>query len=70
MDWTYNGALSPAASCLNAAGDVHIEYLEADMICAFRFDRTSEGPKRIAYSFVYNLLVRALLMREPSKKEV
>ncbi len=25
------------------------------MICAFRFDRTSEGPKRIVYSFVYNL---------------
>ena len=37
-----------------------IEYLEADMICAFRFDRTSEGPKRIAYSFVYNLLIRSL----------
>jgi glycosyltransferase involved in cell wall biosynthesis len=37
-----------------------MEYLEADMICAFRFDRTSEGPKRIAYSFVYNMLIRAL----------
>lgn len=37
-----------------------MEYLEADMICAFRFDRTSEGPKRIVYSFVYNLLIRAL----------
>src|SRR4051812_30740958 len=37
-----------------------MEYLEADMICAFRFDRTSEGMKRIAYSFVYNLLVRTL----------
>jgi glycosyltransferase involved in cell wall biosynthesis len=35
-------------------------YLEADMICAFRFDRTSEGPKRIAYSFLYNLLIRNL----------
>src|SRR5205823_1001564 len=35
-------------------------YLEADMICAFRFDRTSEGPKRILYSFVYNLLIRNL----------
>jgi glycosyltransferase involved in cell wall biosynthesis len=35
-------------------------YLEADMLCAFRFDRTSEGPKRIAYSFVYNLLIRGL----------
>jgi glycosyltransferase involved in cell wall biosynthesis len=37
-----------------------MEYLEADMICAFRFDRTSEGPKRILYSFVYNLLIRSL----------
>src|SRR5262245_11289661 len=37
-----------------------MSYLEADMICAFRFDRTSEGPKRIAYSFLYNLLIRNL----------
>lgn len=37
-----------------------MEYLEADMICAFRFDRTSEGPKRIVYSFVYNMLIRSL----------
>jgi glycosyltransferase involved in cell wall biosynthesis len=37
-----------------------MEYLEADMICAFRFDRTSEGAKRIVYSFVYNLLIRSL----------
>lgn len=37
-----------------------LEYLEADMISAFRFDRTSEGPKRIVYSFVYNFLIRAL----------
>jgi glycosyltransferase involved in cell wall biosynthesis len=37
-----------------------IDYLEADMICAFRHDRTSEGAKRILYSFVYNSLIRAL----------
>jgi glycosyltransferase involved in cell wall biosynthesis len=37
-----------------------MSYLEADMICAFRFDRTSEGPKRIVYSFVYNVLIRNL----------
>jgi hypothetical protein len=30
------------------------------MICAFRFDRTSEGVKRIVYSFVYNTLIRNL----------
>ncbi len=35
-------------------------YLEADVICAFRFDRTSEGLKRIAYSYVYNTLIRSL----------
>ncbi|MFZ5440956.1 MAG: glycosyltransferase family 2 protein [Myxococcota bacterium] len=35
-----------------------LEYLEADMICAFRFDRTSEGLKRIVYSYVYNALIR------------
>ncbi|MCI0673600.1 MAG: glycosyltransferase family 2 protein, partial [Myxococcaceae bacterium] len=39
---------------------IHLmEYLEADMLCAFRFDRTSEGVKRIVYSFFYNLLIRA-----------
>jgi glycosyltransferase involved in cell wall biosynthesis len=37
-----------------------MEYLEADMICAFRHDRTSEGAKRIVYSYVYNLLIRQL----------
>jgi glycosyltransferase involved in cell wall biosynthesis len=37
-----------------------LEYLEADMICAFRFDRTSEGPRRIIYSYVYNFLIRSL----------
>lgn len=37
-----------------------LEYLEADMISAFRFDRTSEGPRRIVYSFVYNALIRGL----------
>lgn len=37
-----------------------LEYLEADMLCAFRFDRTSEGPRRIVYSYFYNLLIRTL----------
>jgi glycosyltransferase involved in cell wall biosynthesis len=37
-----------------------MQYLEADLISAFRFDRTSEGLRRIAYSFGYNLLIRAL----------
>lgn len=37
-----------------------MDYLEADLICAFRHDRTSEGPKRILYSFVYNALITTL----------
>ncbi len=37
-----------------------LEYLEADMISAFRHDRTSEGPKRIVYSLAYNFLIRTL----------
>lgn len=35
-----------------------LETLDADLLCPFRFDRTSEGPRRILYSFAYNLLVR------------
>jgi glycosyltransferase involved in cell wall biosynthesis len=37
-----------------------MQYLEADLIHAFRLDRTSEGLRRIVYSFGYNLLIRAL----------
>jgi glycosyltransferase involved in cell wall biosynthesis len=37
-----------------------MQYLEADLIAGFRFDRTSEGLRRIAYSFGYNWLIRAL----------
>jgi glycosyltransferase involved in cell wall biosynthesis len=37
-----------------------MQYLEADMLCAFRHDRTSEGVKRIVYSLVYNALVRSV----------
>ena len=32
----------------------------ADMIAGYRFDRTTEGWKRTAYSFCYNLLIRLL----------
>lgn len=37
-----------------------VDYLEADLICGYRLDRTSEGPKRILYSYAYNTLVRLL----------
>jgi glycosyltransferase involved in cell wall biosynthesis len=33
---------------------------EADIVSAYRLDRTGEGPRRAVYSFVYNTLVRAL----------
>jgi glycosyltransferase involved in cell wall biosynthesis len=31
---------------------------EADMVSAYRLDRTGEGPRRAVYSFVYNWLVQ------------
>ena len=34
---------------------------DADIVSAYRFDRTGEGWQRALYSFVYNLLVRSLL---------
>ncbi len=33
---------------------------QADMIAAYRFDRTTEGLKRTIYSYVYNFLIGAL----------
>jgi glycosyltransferase involved in cell wall biosynthesis len=37
-----------------------LEYQEADVLAAYRFDRTSEGLVRTVYSVCYNLLIRAL----------
>ncbi len=37
-----------------------LEYQQADVLAAYRFDRTSEGLVRTVYSFVYNLLIRVL----------
>ncbi len=36
-----------------------LDYHEADVLSAYRFDRTSEGLRRMLYSFVYNRLVRS-----------
>ena len=33
---------------------------EADIVSAYRFDRTGEGYVRVVYSTLYNLLVRLL----------
>ena len=33
---------------------------DADIVSAFRFDRTGEGPRRLIYSYVYNHLVQLL----------
>jgi glycosyltransferase involved in cell wall biosynthesis len=34
---------------------------DADLVSAYRFDRTTEGPRRFVYSFLYNHLVRFAL---------
>ena len=33
---------------------------DADIVSAFRFDRTGEGPRRLVYSYVYNHLIQLL----------
>jgi glycosyltransferase involved in cell wall biosynthesis len=35
-----------------------LRHYEADMVSAYRLDRTGEGPRRAIYSFVYNSLVQ------------
>jgi glycosyltransferase involved in cell wall biosynthesis len=35
-----------------------LRHYEADMVSAYRLDRTGEGPRRAVYSFVYNWLVQ------------
>ncbi len=37
-----------------------LEYQEADVLSAFRFDRRAEGIRRTAYTLVYNALIRTL----------
>jgi glycosyltransferase involved in cell wall biosynthesis len=37
-----------------------LEYQQADVVAAYRFDRTSEGLVRAMYTFTYNHLIRAL----------
>jgi glycosyltransferase involved in cell wall biosynthesis len=37
-----------------------LEYQQADVMAAYRFDRTSEGLVRAVYTFFYNQLIRAL----------
>ncbi|HEU0210232.1 MAG TPA: glycosyltransferase family 2 protein [Candidatus Udaeobacter sp.] len=40
---------------------LHImEFTRSDIVSAFRFDRTAEGPVRTVYSVCYNLLIRFL----------
>src|SRR6267143_1601003 len=37
-----------------------MEFTRSDIVSAFRFDRTAEGPIRTVYSVCYNLLIRSL----------
>lgn len=37
-----------------------MRYYEADVVSAFRFDRTGEGSLRTVYTFFYNFLIRRL----------
>jgi glycosyltransferase involved in cell wall biosynthesis len=37
-----------------------MRHYEADLVAAYRFDRTGEGHVRVVYSALYNLLVRVL----------
>ena len=37
-----------------------LEYQQADIVAAYRFDRTSEGLVRALYTFTYNHLIRTL----------
>jgi glycosyltransferase involved in cell wall biosynthesis len=37
-----------------------MRYYEADIVSAFRFDRTEEGSVRTVYTFFYNFLIRRL----------
>jgi len=40
---------------------IHLmRYYEADIVSAFRFDRTGEGSLRTVYTFFYNFLIRRL----------
>lgn len=37
-----------------------LQYQQADVLSAYRFDRTLEGPLRAVYTFFYTLLIRSL----------
>jgi glycosyltransferase involved in cell wall biosynthesis len=37
-----------------------IRYYQADIVSAYRFDRTGEGASRAVYTFFYNVLIRRL----------
>jgi glycosyltransferase involved in cell wall biosynthesis len=56
----YTDADLPFDLALLAKATRLLQYLEVDMITAFRFDRTGEGIRRAVYSLAYNWLIRLL----------
>ena len=37
-----------------------LDYYQADIVSAYRFDRVGEGPSRAIYTFFYNIMIRRL----------
>ena len=44
-----------------------MRYYEADIVSAFRFDRTGEGLRRLIYSKCYNALIITLFKRQSNR---
>jgi glycosyltransferase involved in cell wall biosynthesis len=57
----YTDADLPFDLLLTAKALRLLRIYDADIVSAYRFDRTGEGPKRFLFSHVYNWLVRTVL---------
>ena len=43
---------------------------DADIVSAYRFDRTGEGPRRLVYSYAYNHLIQTAVRAAPARHEL